>query len=377
MLELFYDLVFVFTITQVSHLLVEHLTWSGAGQSLIVLLAAWWAWNYTTWTTNELDPSHVTVRVLLIVLMFFGLLMAVAIPHAFGDDALLFAGAYVAVQIIRHSFLTFAAADRGSVDRERALHILIWFAAAGVFWIAGAFADSTARVALWIIALAIDYIAPAVVYWLPGRKRLKHVVWNVSTRHFTERFHLFIILALGETIIVTGSTTSSEELNSSRVIALTFAFLSTVAFWWLYFAFAATLAEHRLEAAGDGRTAMARDAYTYLHVLMVAGIILSAVGDEFIVAHPTDPLPTAQLWPIIGGPALFLFALFLFQLRVVGTVNSKRLAGIAALLATALLASDQSAVTVSGIVVAILLGLILASERAAATYRSSQALDRR
>ena len=113
-LELFYDLVFVFAITQISHLLLDHLTWEGVGQSALILLVVWWAWNYTTWVTNELDPESPVVRLLLIALMLASLLMAVAIPDAFGERALLFAGSYVAIQVGRHLFLTFVAAGRGS-----------------------------------------------------------------------------------------------------------------------------------------------------------------------------------------------------------------------------------------------------------------------
>src|SRR5919107_2746708 len=136
-LELFYDLVFVFAVTQVSHLLLAHLTWKGAGQAAIALLVVWWSWNYTTWVTNELDPDAIAVRMLLIGIMLASLLMAVAIPEAFGDRALLFAGAYVAIQVGRHLFLTFAAAGRGTVERSRSGRILVWFAVAGVFWLAG------------------------------------------------------------------------------------------------------------------------------------------------------------------------------------------------------------------------------------------------
>ena len=159
-LELFYDLVFVFAITQVSHLLLEHLTWASAGQALIILLAVWWSWNYTTWATNELNPESNPVRLLLIALMLAGLLMAVAIPDAFGDKGLLFAGAYVAIQVGRHLFLTFVSAGKGSNERTRAGRILIWFLVAGCFWIAGGIADDGARVALWIAALVLDYGAP-------------------------------------------------------------------------------------------------------------------------------------------------------------------------------------------------------------------------
>src|SRR3989337_1215927 len=139
MLELFYDLVFVFEITQITHLLLNHLTWAGAGQASLVLLVVWWSWNYTTWVTNELDPESAVTRLLLIILMLGSLLMAIAIPDAFGDKALLFAGSYVAMQIGRHTFLTFAAARSGTIERERAGRILAWFIAAGVFWISGAF----------------------------------------------------------------------------------------------------------------------------------------------------------------------------------------------------------------------------------------------
>src|SRR5919106_4605098 len=156
-LELFYDLVFVFAITQVSHLLLEHLTWEGAGQSALVLLVVWWAWNYTTWVTNELDPESIAVRLLLIGVMLATLLMAVAIPEAFGEHALLFAASYVAIQLGRHAFLTFAAAEGGTIEREHAGRILTWLAAAGVLWLAGGIAGGSARTALLGGALAIDY----------------------------------------------------------------------------------------------------------------------------------------------------------------------------------------------------------------------------
>src|SRR5437763_6530996 len=161
-LELFYDLVFVFAVTQVSHLLLRHLTWEGAGQAAIVLLVVWWSWNYTTWVTNELDPDSMLVRTLLIVLMLATLLMAIAIPGAFGHEALLFAVCYVAIQVGRHTFLTYVAAGPGTIERERAARILTWFIAAGALWIAGGIADGATRTALWLAALALDYGAPFV-----------------------------------------------------------------------------------------------------------------------------------------------------------------------------------------------------------------------
>jgi low temperature requirement protein LtrA len=140
--------VFVFAITQVSHLLLEHLTWGGVGQSLLVLLVVWWSWNYTTWVTNELDTEAISVRLLMISLMLLSMLMAVAIPQAFEERALLFAGSYVAIQVGRHVFLTFVAWEAGTAERERAGRILIWFVAAGALWVAGVLSEGPTRVAL-------------------------------------------------------------------------------------------------------------------------------------------------------------------------------------------------------------------------------------
>src|SRR5919206_2277892 len=304
-LELFYDLVFVFAITQVSHLLLEHLTWAGAGQALIVLLAVWWSWNYTTWTTNELDTETIPVRLLLLALMLVSLLMAVAIPRAYEAHALLFAGSYVAIQVGRHAFLTFAAADRGTVERERAGSILTWFVVVGVLWVAGSLLDGPERVVLWLVALALDYCAPLVTYWIPGRRHLPPATWNVGTEHFAERFGLFIILALGESIVITGATTSELDLDAARIIAFVMAFLASAAIWWLYFTSVATIGEHYLEVS-DHRTVLARDAYTYLHVVFIAGIILSAVGDELVIVHPTETLPPYEVAAVAAGPAVYL-----------------------------------------------------------------------
>ena len=170
-LELFYDLVFVFAITQVSHVLLDDLSWLGAGEALMALLVVWWAWNYTTWVTNELDPDSIAVRLLLLWLMLLTLVLAIAIPDAFGRRALLFAGTYVAIQLSRHLFLTFVAASKGTIERERAGRILFWFVVAGVFWIAGAVAGDEARAVLWLLALGIDLAAPLHLYSIPGRPR--------------------------------------------------------------------------------------------------------------------------------------------------------------------------------------------------------------
>jgi low temperature requirement protein LtrA len=369
-LELFYDLVFVFAITQVSHLLLDNLTWEGAGQAALVLLVVWWAWNYTTWVTNELDPDSIAVRMLLIALTLASLLLAVAIPQAFGAHGLLFAGAYVAIQVGRHTFLTFAAAGAGTLERERAGRILTWFVAAGALWIAGGLVEGHGRTALWLAALALDYAAPLVLYWVPGLRRLDGATWEVETAHFAERFQLFMIIALGETIVVTGATTSQLDLDLARIAALSVAFLATAAFWWLYFDYVARIAERRLELAAN-RTNLARDGYTYLHVVMVAGIIVAAVGDELVIAHPTDELARAEVAAVVAGPALYLLGHTLFRLRMAGSLSWKRFGGALACLALGAVGTSVPALVLSTLVLGVLVAVI-AAERIAALRRTTR-----
>ncbi len=369
-LELFYDLVFVFAITQISHHLLGHLTWEGAGQSTLLLLVVWWSWNYTAWVTNELDPESPVVRVLMIALMLASLMMAVAIPHAFGDDALLFVGSYLAIQVGRHGFLV-AAWPAGSVERERAARILAWFVLAGVFWVAGALADGTARTVLWLVALAVDYGAPLGVYWIPTRPRMPGSTWMVETSHFSERFGLFIIIALGESIVVIGTTTSELGLTGRTAVAFGTAFLTSAALWWLYFTAVARIAERRLHEETTRRTAIARDAYTYLHVVLVGAIVLSAVGDELVIAHSTEPLKgSAEVAAVVGGPALYLLAHALFRVRLTGRAGWRRpLGGLACALIGVVLAGADAlvlALLVLVVLVAVIAGDQLAAHRRAA-----------
>jgi low temperature requirement protein LtrA len=368
-LELFYDLVFVFAVTQVSHLLLDDLSWRGVGRAAVALLVVWWAWNYTTWVTNELDPDSIVVRLVLIGLMLASLLLAISIPRAFGDRAMLFAGSYVAIQIGRHLFLTFGSAEAGTIERRRAGRILTWFAAAGALWLAGG-AIGGARAWLWLAALVLDYVAPLVTYRVPGLTRVDSSAWQVETSHFAERFQLFLIIALGESIVVTGATTAELDLNAPRAAAFATAFLTTAALWWLYFNSVARIAERRLELAAR-RTEMARDAYTYLHVVMVAGVIVSAVGDELTIAHPTEALAGAGIAAVTAGPALYLLGLALFRLRVAGSLAPKRLAGAAGCIAAGALGLVLPALALAALLLGVVVA-VLGSEHGAAARRAAR-----
>lgn len=358
-LELFYDLVFVFAVTQVSHLLLDHLTARGALEATIALLVVWWAWQYTTWVTNELDPESRLVRMLMLALMLAGLLLAIAIPEAFGAKGLLFAGAYVAIQVGRHLFLTFAAAAPGSPERERAGRILIWFCAAGVLWLTGGFAEGDLRLWLWLAALTIDLGAPLLLFRVPGRPSLGGEAWDISTSHFTERFGLFVIIALGESIILTGAATAELDLSAAVVTAFAAAFLTTSALWWLYFTSVARLAERALADARD-RVLLARDTYTYGHALIVAGIILTAVGNEIVLAHPRAELANAELVAVAAGPALYLLAQAWLRFRITGAPSPRRLAGAAACGVVALIGLEVDALVVAILLVVVLVGVAVA-----------------
>jgi low temperature requirement protein LtrA len=352
-LELFFDLVYVFAVTQISHLVIGgHESPSSILHGAFLVLMVWWAWIYTTWMVNWFDPGSGPVRLVLIVVSLASLLMSAAIPHAFGSDALLFAIAYVVLQLGRN------VAALLLLTREHALHlnfqrIVAWSAASSVLWVIGGAASHGARPWLWVAALAVDLVAPLLGYWTPGRGRALTSDWAVEGGHFAERFQAFIIIALGESIVVTGATASDRGLSTEVVVALAVAFLGIGALWWLYFG---EVAEHsrRHLAESDDPGRLARDAYTYLHLPIVAGIIMVAVADDLLIAHPADPLHTAGVIFTIAGPAVYLAGESLFRLRMIGSVNPKRIAAIACLAVLALVGSHWPAVTLSGAAAAIL-----------------------
>ena len=315
----------MFAITQISHALVAHLTWAGAAEALFVLLVVWWAWIYTTWMTNFMDPEKVPVRVLLMLVMLASLLMSIAIPDAFGDRALLFAGSYVALQIVRNAFIAWSCPPASRI-RLNFTVILIWSLVSGTLFIAGALMPAEARVPVWILALAIDYAGPAARYWVPGMPRAETGDWAIDAGHFSERFQLFVIIALGESIVITGATGADLEMDLARITAIAVAFIGSAALWWLYFNATARIAGRRLAASDDpGR--LARDAYTYAHIPIIAGIIVTAVGDELVIAHPGDTLHAPELAALVAGPVLYLFGHLLFRLRMAGSISRRRRRG--------------------------------------------------
>jgi low temperature requirement protein LtrA len=333
-LELFFDLVYVFAVTQLSHRLLEHLTVRGALETLMLLLAVWGVWIYTSWFTNWFDPNRLAVRLVLVAVMLASLVMSVALPDAFGDRGLMFASAYVAIQVGRTAFVLITL--RKSLGESHPLsrtfqRILTWFVASGVLWIIGGLLSSEARYAVWLLALAVDYSGPVVGYYVPGLGRSRTQEWTIEGGHFAERCQLFIIIALGESILVTGTTFGEIEASAVTVCAFVVAFLGSVALWWIYFARSAEAAREIFISSEDpGR--LGRSAYTYFHLPMVAGIIAVAAADELTVAHPGELGTLASIILTLGGTALFLAGQAFFRWAMFGVLPWSRAVAVAALM---------------------------------------------
>jgi low temperature requirement protein LtrA len=328
-MELFFDLVYVFAITQLSHLLLEHLDVRGVLQTGLLLVAIWWAWIYTTWTTNWLDPNRRPVRLMLIGVMAASLIVSAVLPEAFGERGAIFAVAYVAMQVGRTLFVVYCTRDHPDL-RRNFLRILAWLVFSGVFWVAGGLASGTAREVLWVAAIAVDIAAPVAGYFTPGLGRSTTHDWNISGEHMAERCQLFVIIALGESILVTGATFSELEITPVTLAAFVVAFLGSVALWWVYFDRSAGDAAEAI-AHSDDPGALGRNAYTYMHLPMVAGIIVTAVGDELAIAHPLGHASPETVVTVLGGPALFLAGHALFKRAVFGVWSVTRMAAIVVL----------------------------------------------
>ena len=346
-LELFFDLVYVFAVTQLSHLLLDHPSLGGALQTLFLLLVVWWAWQYTAWFTNWFDPETQYVRLVLVAVMLASLVMSAAIPAAFGERGLVFALAYVAIQAGRTAFAVLALGASHPLGGVF-WRILAWFAGSGALWVAGGLSEGWARLALWLLALAVDYAGPVARYRTPGLGSSRTEEWTIEGAHLAERCQLFVIIALGESIIVTGSTFADLEASTAANAAFAVAFVGSAALWWTYFARSARDAGEAIARSDDpGR--IARSAYVYFHIPIIAGIIAVAAADELVLAHPGEHGTPASVSLILGGTALFLAGHGLFLWAVSGRVPWSRFAAVAALATLAPLGPAMPALALSAV----------------------------
>jgi low temperature requirement protein LtrA len=352
--ELFFDLVFVFAVTQISHTLLEKFTPLGALQTTLLFLAVWWVWVYTSWITNWLNPELTPVRVLLFLLMLGGLVLSTSIPKAFETRGLWFALAYAAMQVGRAAFFLASVPRVRPSIRMNAIRTLAWLSVSAVFWILGGFAEGQSRLLLWAVALGIEYLSAAVRFWIPKYGASSIEDWTVEGSHMAERSALFVIIALGESIVVTGATFSNLVWTGETVSAFVSVFIGSLVMWWIYFHVGAEAGSEQISRSSEpGR--LARLAYTYLHLPIVAGIILSAVADELVLKHPAGHSDLKTVLSAIGGPLLFLLGTILFKHAIRGWLQVSHLAGIVALGILAWFAGGLSPLMLSTLTTAIMI----------------------
>lgn len=348
-LELFFDLVFVFAITQVTGYLGDDLTWTRFAEGLAIFAALWWAWVAYAWVANAAGSDDGAARVVLLAAMGGMLVVSLAVPGAFGDSAVWFAGALLVVRLLHLAlYRVLGRNDPGLLAVLRRLALPL--AAGPTLLLVGSLLSGGARTACWIAALLIDYSGPI---------RSAGEGSRVHAGHFAERFGLIVIIALGESIVSIGVGASGLELDAALVLAALLGIAVSGALWWAYFDVVALVAERRFQAAeGLDRVRIARDSYMYLHTLVVAGVIVFALGLKKTVAHVDEPLKTIPAVALCGGVALYLVALVLFRRRNVGSWNVQRLVAAALLLAAVPLAQEVDALVALAGVAAIAVGLV-------------------
>ncbi|MBU8859589.1 MULTISPECIES: low temperature requirement protein A [unclassified Micromonospora] len=332
-LELFFDLVFVFALTRVSQRLINGLDGSpGAvagevAKTLLLFLVLWQVWTITTWVTSRYEPERVVIQTVVVGTMFGSLVLGVTLPRALEERALPFALAYVVVMVGRP--LVIAAALRGHPRRLVPLRLAAWAGISTPLWIAGALMPGP-RLALWVVALAVDRLGTLLGWPLPGIGASRIREWLVAGEHLAERYQQIFLIALGESILVIGMTYSGKEFSVDAAAAFAISFVITALLWRIYFYRAGHLLAEALRMAGTpGRLA---ESAVQTHLFMVLGVLSAAVGYELVIAHPYDTARPNWLVFVVGGPALFLAARSRFEYEIFGRVSRPRLAGLLVLM---------------------------------------------
>jgi low temperature requirement protein LtrA len=366
--ELLFDLVYVFAVTQVSHELLEHLSLVGLIETIILWFAVWLGWQYTCWFTNWFDPETPAIRTVLFASMLLALIIASALPDAFGDRGLIFALAYAGLQAGRTTFVVFLV-GRGHALYPNYRRMAGWLSISAVFWIAGALVGHEWRMALWAVAVLCEYASPMFGFALPGLGRSETSEWTIEGAHLAERCQLFVIVALGETLLATGATMANAAAwNAPILLALLAAFVGTLAMWWLYFGTASRDAIATITHSGDpGRIGAY---FHYAHAILVAGIVAAAVGNDLVLARPHDAPSVAFILVLFGGPAIYLLGSAIYKKIVYDTVPISHMAGVLALAALAPL-SPKTSLLVAGWVTTAVMLVVCAWEGKVRRHRKS------
>jgi low temperature requirement protein LtrA len=365
-IELLWDLVFVFAVTQVSTLLTRDLSWAGFARAMLVLALVWWAWSAFVWATNAQDPGSGTFRAVLLLATVLIFLVGLAVPQAFGSEGLIFAVTYVGVRLL-HLALYVDASRRGNASMRAIAGFAATTGLGMALLIGGAFTDGVWRIALWTLAAAIDYAGPA---WLT-RERLRGLQ-QVAVEHFAERYSLFIIICLGESIVAIGVGAGGRRLDAMLIATVSLGLLITIGLWWVYFDRFADIAEERLRIDKDPVLAAA-DGYSYIHLVLVAGIIVFAVGARSAVVYANDPLPVASRLALCGGVALYLAGQAGFRMRMGGRLRRAMVGAIAAVVIVFAVSAGVSAWADAAALVLVLTALLtweqISGQRAARARR--------
>jgi low temperature requirement protein LtrA len=356
--ELFFDLVYVFAVTQISHYLLAHPTVTGALRAGLLLIMIWLVWAYTTWVTNWLDPERIAVRLLLLGLAGVSLIMSAALPGAFSTRGLAVGIAYAVMQIGRSVFAVVAL--RGRPLQRNFQRILAWCLVSGTLAVLGGIAAPDARAALWLAAVAVDVLGGAVGFYTPGLGRSATRDWTIEGEHFAERCQAFILIALGESIVVIGAALSGlAHVSAPEIAAFAVSLCTSVGLWWLYFDRSADEAAHVIAASDDpGR--LGRSAYHMIHPIMVAGIIVGAAADQLTLADPGAVGRGPTSWMILGGVGLFLAGHAAFKAVVWRTAPWSRIVAVAVLALLGLAAPHVSALALSACAAAVVIGVAVA-----------------
>ncbi|MEV1072504.1 low temperature requirement protein A [Micromonospora parva] len=332
LLELFFDLVYVVALALISRGLVDQLDWHRAAEALIMLAAVWWTWAITTLVTDMYNPERTEIKLLISAVMFGALLMTTAIPEAFNDRGIVFAGTYVAIHLGRGLFLM-PAVRREPQTQRRAARIFLWFVVSAIPWLIGAFVSGDARIVCWAIALAIDYLGFRLAYPVPGLGVVPEQQRNVTAEHLSERYQQFFIIALGDAILTIGTMFSMEHTEAENIGAFAVAFLTTLLLWRIYVHKSGELLPTAIQTARSPSKFLFSAPYT--HLLMISGVVTTASGFHLVLHEPTGRTPPAWLAVILGGPALFLAGRAAFEYEVFSRVSWSRPGGVLALLTIA------------------------------------------
>ncbi len=368
--ELFFDLVYVFAVTQLSHELLHNLTTFGVVETLILWFAVWLGWQYTCWVTNWFDPETPRIRGMMFATMLLALVMASSIPKAFSDRGLIFAGTYVAMQVGRTAFIALQLpATHPLAPNYR--RMLGWVTISAVFWIAGAFAQHEVRALLWLVAILCEYISPMFGFALPGMGRSRTQEWTIEGGHLAERCQLFVIVALGETLLASGATLAdAANWDAPVVLALLATFIGTLAMWWLYFGTSSKDATSAITHSDDpGRIGAY---FHYVHAILIAGVIGSAVGNDLVLAHPHAHPGSAQVAILLAGPAIYLLGSAIYKRVVYRALPVSHLAGVLMLLALVPVAFKTDMLVMGWLTTAVVLVVSFWEGRLLRSRRSKQ-----